>query len=286
MNVSMYIGKPVLTPAGGACGYVTEARLTRDYTAISSLVCADGEEEEFFLPARAVLSVGDAVIAGPARLGAPSGLASPVGRTVFSHVGEALGVISDLILPEGLIVVNGTAYPAALCLFGEHTVLYPDEITLSAAKKAGTPRRPPAKHAKKEVPMSEIASQKHSERIAPTAEPVSMSEDEPLQTAETTEEASMSEPKPAAEPVPMSETAPMSEDEPAKTAETEPKPQTAEVRLLNGNNLLGRRVKRTVYGRDGLPLIPAGERVTPSVIAAARRENKLLALTVNTLTSL
>ena len=51
-------------------------------------------------------------------------------------------------------------------------------------------------------------------------------------------------------------------------------------------NLLGRRVKRSVYDEHGAPIATAGERVTPEMIAAARRKNRLLALTVNTLTNL
>ena len=55
---------------------------------------------------------------------------------------------------------------------------------------------------------------------------------------------------------------------------------------LDRTNLLGRRVKRSVYDEHGEPVALAGERITPEVIARARRGNRLLALTVNTLTNL
>ena len=51
-------------------------------------------------------------------------------------------------------------------------------------------------------------------------------------------------------------------------------------------NLLGRRVKRSVFDETGAPVALAGERITPDTVAKARRKNKLLALTVNTLTNI
>ena len=95
MQLSTLIGKPVLTRAGDRLGYVTAAHPARDLKKISSLVCADDDENEFCLPARAILSVSDAVIAGGARLKAPTGIESPIGKRAYSHTGEELGALSD-----------------------------------------------------------------------------------------------------------------------------------------------------------------------------------------------
>ena len=55
---------------------------------------------------------------------------------------------------------------------------------------------------------------------------------------------------------------------------------------VNHLDLLGRTVKRTVYGANGEALIPAGTRILPPVLLLARRHGRLLSLAVNTLTNL
>ncbi len=55
---------------------------------------------------------------------------------------------------------------------------------------------------------------------------------------------------------------------------------------LHRLDLLGRTVKKSVFTTDGTLLIAAGERVTNQLLAKARRHNRLLQLTVNTLTNL
>ena len=55
---------------------------------------------------------------------------------------------------------------------------------------------------------------------------------------------------------------------------------------LNRTNLLGKRLKKSVFDDQGKPIALAGERITPEILARARRSNRLLELTVNTLTNL
>ena len=55
---------------------------------------------------------------------------------------------------------------------------------------------------------------------------------------------------------------------------------------VNHLDLLGRTVKRTVYGANGEALIPTGTRILPPVLLLARRHGRLLSLAVNTLTNL
>lgn len=73
---------------------------------------------------------------------------------------------------------------------------------------------------------------------------------------------------------------------PPPMSEAEPVKAPAGSFRIDRTNLLGRRVKRSVYDETGAPIAVAGERVTPETIALARRKNRLLALTVNTLTNL
>ena len=230
MQISTLIGKPILTRTGDKLGYVTAARLSRDLTKLSALCCADADEEEFYLPARTVLAVGDAVIAGNARLKAPTGVACPVGKRAFSYTGEELGVVTDmetgespsLLIGEG----DGIRIPAAQAAIGESIVVYPADVPKPAA-----PSRSHVRPRRKDPP-------------------------------------------------------PMSEQKPAAPPPAEPTAPPPNAFRIDRTNLLGRRVKRSVYDEHGAPIATAGERVTPEMIAAARRKNRLLALTVNTLTNL
>ncbi len=131
MEYSSYIGKRVLSPAGEDLGYVKEARVTRDCKKLSCLVCIDGEEEEFVLPARALLAAGDAVIANAARLKAPSGVRAPIGIPAYSCGGEFLGRISDLVMGDKPLFVLSkegakTAFAAELVAVGGSAIVYPE----------------------------------------------------------------------------------------------------------------------------------------------------------------
>ncbi len=236
MQLSTLIGKPILSPAGQAYGYVTEARPTRDFTQIACLVCADGDEEEFYLPGKAILSAGDGVIAGKSRLNAPAGVPSPVGKTAYAQTGEALGVVSDLLLgegEEGVLAVSREGVrmtvPVSRALIAEHVVVYPNEAARRAASRTAASK--------------------------PSAENRRTPRKKPAHAAAETASA-----------------APMPEKEAPKIA------------LLNHTNLLGRRVKRSLFDSFGNPVALAGERVTPSILSLARRKNLLVKLTVNTLT--
>lgn len=225
MQLSLLIGKQILTPAGERLGYVTGARLDRGMARLVALAAADENEEEFFLPASAVRAYGDAVIAGNRKTSSPSGIPAPVGLPAFSETGESLGAVGDWLTEEGsgvlVLVKDGvrTDVPAACVLAGETVIVYPSP--------EATRRSRPKKPAKKEPPAPEIPPE------------------------------SVPEPEPEA----------------GKTG-------------IDRLNLLGRRVKRTVLDGAGSPVAQAGEKITPEILSLARRKNRLLALTVNTLTNL
>lgn len=241
MQISSLIGKQVLSPAGEKLGFVYGARLSRDYKKLSCLTCADDDAEEFILPARAILSCGDALIAGNARLAEPTGIPAPVMSPVFTHTGESLGAVCDVICgdeaePAFVAYHNGvrTEYPLSRTHAGDTLVVYPN-----AAQKPKTARQKSAKRPPKQTK-------------AP---------------AKPAEEIPVPRPAPATEPAPA------------------PVPPPQNDYSLNRLNLLGRRVKKSVFDGDGNPVAFAGERITPSVISLARRSNRLLELTVNTLTN-
>lgn len=130
MQLSSLIGKPVLSPAGGTLGYVKSVYLAKNLNAILSLVCVDGEEEEFYLPARAVLGADDAVIAGNARLNAPTGNPCPLGKPVYTKEGAFLGTVSEVTLgEESALTVSkegiATVFPADRLSLGDAVIVSP-----------------------------------------------------------------------------------------------------------------------------------------------------------------
>lgn len=256
MQISSLVGKSVLSRTGEWLGYVVALRLTRDMKKLSCLVCADGDEEEFYLPARAVLAAEDAVIAGRQRLQAPTGTECPVGRPVYTHTGEFCGVIADMVpgdAPELIVAAEKKErrFPIACTALGETVIVYPTaEERRRAGGRAG---KPAAAGTRKKRPAAAASKQP-----APA-------QSNPAQPAQAVGRG-------AALP---------SDDKRAEEEQT----RGGEYRL-DRTNLLGRRVKRSVYDAQGQPVALAGERITPEVIARARRGNRLLALTVNTLTNL
>ena len=265
MQLSTLIGKPVLTRAGDRLGYVTAALLTRDMKKISSLLCANDDEEEFCIPARAILSAADAVIAGGARLKAPTGIASPIGKPAYTHTGEALGTLTDVELGDepALLIASGatTLRCAAACAtIGETVIVYPS----AAERRPVSARR---SHAPKKTENTRtMSAQRRSEPTMPA-------EQRPKSA-------------PDGHAMPKQPPAGGGVQSPPSMPEARPSKTHAEGFRIDRTNLLGRRVKRSVYDETGTPIAVAGERITPQTIALARRKNRLLALTVNTLTNL
>lgn len=244
MNVSTLIGKPVLSPAGETLGYLTAAYLSKDLKRIASLAAADADEEEFFLPFRAVRAANDAVIASRTRAEHPSGIPCPIGKPAYTHTGEYLGIVCDFFpqddTPARLAIALGKEVrhcDIACVALNETVIVYPD----AESKRAGG-RRP----ARRCVPEG---------AILPGTKSDAMSEERPTPTA-------MSAPPP---------------DHTVSAA-------TGMFRI-DRVNLIGRRVKHSVFDETGAPVALAGERITPETIADARRKNRLLTLTVNTLTN-
>ena len=228
MQVSALIGKPVLSGSGERLGYVTALYFARDFSRISCLICADAEEEEFILPARALLADGDAVIVGRQRLSEPVGVPSPIGRTVYSHTGEQLGVVADIRTgdaPE--LVLHGPqkeeCFPLSIAAVGETVILYPSE---KERRAAGSPTGRNTPERQKRAPA-------------------------------------------AAKKTPAKEYAPAAD----------------ESERLCRTDLLGRTVRRSVFDDFGRPIAKAGEKVTAEMIGRARRSNRLLTLSMNTLTN-
>ena len=267
MLISSLVGKTVLSRSGERFGYVLALRPTRDMKKLSCLVCADEDEEEFFLPARAVLSVEDAVIAGRQRTNAPTGIPSPIGSPVYTHTGEQLGTITDIDTgdsPALILFSNGEEHriDVSCAAMDETVIVYP---TAEDRRSAGSRRtrlatsgRTSAKKtsttsAEKSASNNKVQQQKN---IAPVQQfpKIQPRQPEPLATS-------------------------------SKVSQSAASTQTNSYQL-NRTNLLGKRLKKSVFDDQGKPIALAGERITPEILARARRSNRLLELTVNTLTNL
>lgn len=146
MKLSELIGAPVLDPAGKRIGYVKSIYASKTLEALASLGCATEEEEEFFVPARAVLGTGEAVTVGKARLKAPAGVPSPIGKAVFDCRGNYLGRASELIAErEGALLVRGRlplALPLKSLAAGDAVILYPGKGRPAAHPKPRTSEAP------------------------------------------------------------------------------------------------------------------------------------------------
>ena len=257
MQLSKLIGKPVLTRAGDRLGYVVAARPTRDMKKLSCLICADAEEETFILPMRAVLAAEDAVIAGNARADAPTGVPCPIGKHAYASTGESLGRLCDVEIGETpVFFIQGEREircEADRVALGENAIVYP-----TAAE-----RRP--------IPAQRKSAPRPAKRRAPTQ---AQAQNEDTVSAPTAQ-------KPPETPIAHETSA-----APLPSAQPQPSAAPQEGYRIDRTNLLGRRVKKSVYDAAGNPVALAGERITPETIARARRKNRLLALTVNTLTNI
>lgn len=236
MQLTSLIGKQILSPAGERIGYVLAARPSRDLKKVSCLLCADDDEEEFFLPLKNVLSCGDALIAQRVRAEAPTGIPCPIGSAVYTNAGERIGTLGELLLDdeETLFIVHEEGgqltYPPARVAVGDSLIVYPE-----GCKKPAAVKKPSQKAAVKKTQKPKAVEQAAPEK-----------QDAPEKAA-------------------------------AETAGTED--------ALNRLNLLGRRLKKSVYDEKGYPIAMAGERITKNIVSLARRSNRLLQLTVNTLTN-
>ena len=129
MEVSTMIGAEIFSLAGEKLGYVKAVYLSKDRKKITCLLCVDegesGEDDEFVMPFRAVLSVGDVVIAKKARIAKTTGAPAPVGINAYSDTGEALGTLCEILVGDGgpvyIVTKNGvrTSYPEGNIVIGE-----------------------------------------------------------------------------------------------------------------------------------------------------------------------
>lgn len=267
MLISSLVGKTVLSRSGERFGYVLALRPTRDMKKLSCLVCADEDEEEFFLPARAVLSVEDAVIAGRQRTNAPTGIPSPIGSPVYTHTGEQLGTITDIDTgdsPALILFSNGEEHriDVSCAAMDETVIVYP---TAEDRRSAGSRRT--------RLATSGRTSAKKASSV-PAEKSANINKNTQQKSIAPVQEFPKIQPK---QPEPLATSSKVSQ--PAASAQTNSY-------QLNRTNLLGKRLKKSVFDDQGKPIALAGERITPEILARARRSNRLLELTVNTLTNL
>ncbi len=161
MKASELIGKRVFSPVGRELGYVKEVRCDRTRSRLACLVCVDTEEEEFYLPRRALIATGDVIFAGNARLPAPSGVPCCLGLPAFSAAGERLGTLQDIVLEEEppRFLLGGAqerACDVACVLCADSAaVVYPSAREKRAAlRRAATKKAPPKETQNAQPPVT------------------------------------------------------------------------------------------------------------------------------------
>ena len=152
MEVSTMIGAEIFSPAGEKLGYVKSVYLSKDRKRITCLLCVDegesGEDDEFVMPFRAVLSVKDVVIARKMRIENTIGAPAPVGINAYSNTGEALGTLCEILVGDGgpvYIVTKGgvrTSYPGGTVIIGEALMIGEEQKkSVKAKAKKGSAKK-------------------------------------------------------------------------------------------------------------------------------------------------
>ena len=146
MEVSTMIGAEIFSPAGEKLGYVKSVYLSKDRKKITCLLCVDegesGEDDEFIMPFKAVLSVKDVVIARKMRIEKVTGSPVPVGINAYSDTGEALGTLCEILVGDGgpvyIVTKNGvrTSYPDGSVIIGEALMIAPPGTKTGARSTA------------------------------------------------------------------------------------------------------------------------------------------------------
>lgn len=156
MEVSFLIGKNVFSPSGEKLGYVTGAYLTRDLKKLTALSLADEEEETRYLPARALLACGDAVIARASWVQSPLGVPFPAGVTAYTQKGELLGTVCGW--HDGILTISGekgkTEAEAERIVCGETLIVYE---TAPVGRKRTPRKKPPVRKKSDPIPTEEEA---------------------------------------------------------------------------------------------------------------------------------
>lgn len=273
MYLSQLIGRLVVSRTGEQLGYVTAARLTRDYAAVSCLVCADADEEEFLLPFRVLLSVGDVLIVGTRRLSQLTGIASPVGKAAYLHTGEYLGTICDVELEQPpFFVVSGEKQEridVACAAIAESVVVYPDA---AARRAAGVAKKKGQTVAERKSPM-----RKEETVILPSSAQTATQQPDALRNAQATAQSdALQRTQAVAQQPDVLQSAQATAQPDVLRSE-----QSQQVGF-GRTDLLGQRISEDVFDNRGQLVARAGERVTAELIGRARRENYLLKLTVST----
>lgn len=160
MQLSSLIGKQILTLAGERLGYVKGVRFDPSYCRLTALEGVNDGEEEFFLPPRAVLSFGDALIARNTKISTPTGIPSPVGISAFTPKGISLGIVGDVLFDgkEGVLILvkDGvrTSVPAPCALVGSSAIVYPSPEARPKRRKRSPSAQPKISNTKQSLPSS------------------------------------------------------------------------------------------------------------------------------------
>lgn len=119
MNISEFYGKKIVSD-GGREGYVVS--VNGGAGRVECLICADGDENEFTVDARDIVSVGNKIVYEDRAKAIKSARPIRLGRAGFDENGTFLGTVEDMEFKNGKLLktrIGRKSYPADKLIYGD-----------------------------------------------------------------------------------------------------------------------------------------------------------------------
>lgn len=261
MRHSELIGKQIFTRDGNFLGTAIGAILEKNLSKVAALRCADAEEEEFFLPFPAVQSYATAIIT------------RADGEKYSPRKEERLEQEEG----ENPSLPDFFSYPAApigkkvLSVGGEELGVCSDFLFLGRSARMLVSRE-------REILSFPTANLRVNEVVIVAPFPARSGG---KGTGEKRAKTVRTEKEIAKTPTAREES-PQPKEKEGRGEEISPRREKQS--SFDRFDLLGRYVRRSVFSANGSLLFREGELITPYLLRIARENNKLLELTVATLT--
>ena len=252
-----YIGKTVLTLTGIRLGEINNLTFDKGFKNLKNLVVFDDEGEEFYVPRRSMFLHGESVVFVKANILPPAkdSYISPINVKAYSIEGKLLGTVIDLNFNDdeksvtSLILDNNENLSIKnIISHGKDAVLF----DFSEKPKRIVHKRKVALNVKTDLVLNEpeIINEIKSEILEAVVE--------------NKENIEKKEPEGNKQQIPT-------------------KPYNL---VVGAKLLMGRRVKKDIYLRNGSILIKEGTIITLPIVNTALNSGKLFELTVNSLGNL
>lgn len=138
MNISQFYGKKIVSLTGKK-GYIISAYASEDK--MEYLLCVDGNEREFKVDIKNIVSVKNEVTYKRAGCDCKNARPIRLGRAGFSEYGKLLGIIEDVIFNKNKLThvkIGKRKYPADRVILGDVAIVKEIKKVKSDIVKDGT----------------------------------------------------------------------------------------------------------------------------------------------------